>query len=247
MTKRLISWLLISLLVGCQSMGGVNKNYVAPDPKAAELNMRLGINYLQRGDYAIALEKLEKALKQDPGLASAHNTIALLYQRLNELDKAEDHFEKAIAYQPKYSQAYNNFGVFLCQQGRYKEAEQRFLEAVKNPLYTSAAQAYENAGLCVSRIPEVELAEQYMRKALQMNPYLAKSLLRMAELSYQRQDYLRSRAYIERYRGAAAWTPQALLQAVKTEQQLGDKDAAASYAVLLKGRFPDSDQAKQLQ
>lgn len=244
--KKLLVGVLLIALSGCQTTGGVNKNYIAPDPKAAELNMRLGLNYLQRGDYAIALEKLEKALKQDPGLASAHNTIAILYQRLGKLDDAEEHFKLAVGYAPEYSRAHNNFGVFLCQQGRYKEAETRFLEAVKNPLYNSPAQAYENAGLCVSRIPEIELAEQHLRRALQINPYLGKSLLRMAELSYQQKDYLRSRGYIERYREAAQWTPQALLQAIKTEQMLGDRDAVASYKILLKGRFPDSEQANQV-
>jgi type IV pilus assembly protein PilF len=243
--RNLLMGVALIVLTGCQATGGVNRNSVAPDPKAAELNMRLGLNYLQRGDYAIALEKLEKALKQDPGLASAHNTIAILYQRLGKLKEAEKHYKLAVGYEPEYSQAHNNFGVFLCQQGRYKEAEARFLEAIKNPLYDSPAQAYENAGLCVGRIPEPELAEKYLRTALQINPYLGKSLLRMAELSYDQQDYLRSRGYLERYRQAAKWTPQALLQAIKTEQMLGDENAVASYKILLKGRFPDSEQANQ--
>jgi type IV pilus assembly protein PilF len=209
--------------------------------------MRLGLNYLQRGDYEIALDKLEKALKQDPGLSPAHNTIAVLHQRLGQDDKAEHHFKQAIRYEPDYSEAHNNFGVFLCQAGRYKEAEQSFLEAVKNPLYRSTAQAYENAGLCVSRIPDFVLAKSYLRKALQINPNLSKSLLQMAELHYDEQDYLRARAYIDRYRTEAAWTPRALLLAIKIENHLGDQNAVSSYRVLLKGKFPDSDEALRME
>lgn len=234
---------IVLFLSGCQSMNGTRSNYVEPDAKAAELNMRLGLNYLQRGDYEIALEKLEKALKQDSSLSPAHNTIALLYQRIGENDKAEHHFKQAIRYEPDYSQAHNNFGVFLCQVGRYKEAEQSFLEAVKNPLYRSTAQAYENAGLCVSRIPDTVLAKSYLRKALQYNPNLSKALLQMAEMHYEEQDYMRARAYIERYRTESRWTPRALLLAIKIEHKLGDKNAVSSYSVLLKGKFPDSDEA----
>jgi len=235
------------LLSGCQNSGGIKSTYVKPNQKAAELNMRLGLNYLQRGDYKIALEKLDKALQQDPSLTSAHNTIAALYKQLGEMDKAEYHYKKAVSLEPKYSAAQNNYGAFLCQQGRYKEAEKRFLAALDNPLYRNPAQAYENAGLCASRIPNIELTEQYLRKALQLNPRLGKSLLALAEIRYDQSDYLASRAYIERYRDASAWTPKALLIAIKTENKLDDQDAVASYSVLLRGRFPDSEQSIQVQ
>ncbi|NQZ53825.1 MAG: type IV pilus biogenesis/stability protein PilW [Piscirickettsiaceae bacterium] len=240
--------LMLSLLAGCQQLGNTRPiEHIAPDPKAAEINMRLGLNYMQRGDYEIALEKLQKALKQDPNLPSAHNTIALLYQRLGEMDKAGKHFEESVQRAPQYSEAHNNFGVFLCQQARYDEAEKQFLEAIKNPLYSSKAQALENAGLCVNRIPDPIRAESYFRQALQINPNLTKSLFQMAELSYQQQDYLRARAYIERYKAVSAWSPHALLLGIKTENKLDDQDAVASYSMLLKGKFPDSDQALQVK
>jgi type IV pilus assembly protein PilF len=245
MSKGLQKWLILlvlSSLTACTSTGSTRTQYVAPDPEAAEINMRLGINYLQRGDYAVALEKLEKALKQNPNLPSAHNTIALLYQRLGENDKAESHFQEAVDRDPAYSQAQNNFGAFLCEQGRYEQAEQRFLKAVENPLYETPAQAYENAGLCAMRIPDSDKAEGYFRKALQMQPTLAKSLLQMANISYDAANYLQARGYIQRYQSASRWTPQALLLAIKTENQLDDQDAVASYTLILRSRFPDSDE-----
>ncbi len=246
--KAFLVALMVLVLTACQQAGSTRPTeHVAPDPKAAEINMRLGFNYMQRGDYEIALEKLEKALKQDPNLPSAHNTIALLYQRLGEVEKAEKHFKESVQRAPKYSEAHNNFGVFLCQQERYDEAEQQFLETLKNPLYSSPAQALENAGLCVNRIPDPVRAEAHFRKALQMNPNLSKSLLQMAELSYQQQDYLQAKAYIERYKAVSAWSPQAVLMSIKTENKLDDQDAVASYSLLLRAKFPDSDQALQVK
>jgi len=240
--------LVCTLLAGCTPSNGTRPvQHVAVGPKAAELNMMLGINYLQRGDYAIALEKLEKALTQNPNLPSAHNTIAILYQRLNELDKAEYHFEQAVKRQPDYSAAHNNYGVFLCQNKRYVEAEQHFLEAIKNPLYESSAQAYENAGLCVNRIPDKTLAETYFRKALQMDPRSSKSLIQMTKLRLWNIDYLGARSYLERYKQVATWTPQALYTAIQIEYHLNDKNAVSSYALLLRGRFPDSDEALKVK
>lgn len=234
--------LLLMALTACNSTGGTRPEYVAPDPKAAEINMRLGINYMQRGDYAIALEKLQKALKQNPNLPSAHNTIALLYQQLGKNEEAEAHFLEAVERDPDYSQAQNNFGVFLCSQARYDEAEQRFLKAVKNPLYNSPQFAYENAGLCAKRKPDIEKAESYFRKALQIEPTLPKSLLQMAELSYQTKSYLQARGYIQRYQSTSDWTAQSLYLAIKTENKLDDQNAVASYTLLMRSRFPDSDE-----
>lgn len=249
MSKNARNWgtlLLLVTLTACNSTGGTRPEYVAPDPKAAEINMRLGINYMQRGDYAIALEKLQKALKQNPNLPSAHNTIALLYQQLGKMEEAEAHFLEAVERDPEYSQAQNNFGVFLCSQQRYDEAEKRFLKAIENPLYNSPEFAYENAGLCANRKPDKEKAEGYFRKALQIEPTLSKSLLQMAELSYESGNYLQARAYIQRYQASANWTAQALYLAIKTENKLDDQNAVASYSLLLRSRFPDSDEMQMV-
>jgi len=252
MMKRLIIKsilvLLVAVLAGCAATGNsrtANQN-VSADTKAAEINMQLGLNYMQRGDYQSALDKLQRSLEQDPTLPSAHNTIAVLYQRLGEKDKAEHHFEEAVRRAPDYSEAQNNYGVFLCQQKHYKEAEQRFLEAIKNPLYQNADQALENAGICVGLIPDATLAEQYFRKALQINPTLSKSLFQMAELSFLNIEYDKATAYLERYQAVSQWTPQALLLAIKLASKAGDQDAVASYGLILRARFPDSDEALQV-
>lgn len=235
---------VIVLLTACASSGP--REHIAPDAKAAELNMQLGLSYLQRGDYEIAMEKLDKALKQNPNLPSAHNTIALLYQRLGETEKAEKHFKEAVSRAPEYSEAQNNYGVFLCQQGEYEQAEKRFLKAIENPLYQSAAMAYENAGLCSREIPDMVKAESYFRRALQINPNLSKSLMGMADLSYEQTNYMQARAYVQRFNSVSPWTPQALLTAIKTEQKLGNEDAVSSYKLIMRARFPDSDEMRMV-
>jgi len=246
--KRIVVTVISLWIVACTGVNGTRPTtYAAPDPKAAEINVRLGLNYLQRGDYDIALEKLEKALQQNPNLPSAHNTIALLYQRLGELSKAEHHFKQATQRDPRYSAAQNNYGVFLCQQGQYEEAEQRFLEALKNPLYKSPAQALENAGMCANRIPDQTLAESYFLRALQLNSELSKSLLQMAKLRFLNVDYENAQSYIQRYQAVASWQASALFTAIQIANKLNDQDAVASYALLLRANFPDSDEAQQVK
>jgi len=244
-SKRIVVALISLWLVGCTTAGGTRPTtYIAPDPKAADINVQLGLSYMQRGNYEIALEKLEKALQQNPNLPSAHNAIALLFQRLGESDKAEKHFKESVLRDPRYSEAQNNYGVFLCEQKHYEAAVQRFLEATKNPLYESKAQALENAGTCANRIPDQTLAEHYFLQALQLNPHLSKSLLQMAKLRFLNVEYEQALSYIQRYQQVANWVPSALYTAIQIGNKLNDQDAVSSYALLLRGKFPDSDEAQ---
>ncbi len=246
--KRYLILCSIVVLTACQTVGGSKpEQHVAPDPKAAEINVKLGLGYLRSGDYEIALGKLKKALKQNPNLPSAHNTIGSLYQRLGQYSEAEAHFLQAVQRAPDYSEAQNNFGVFLCQQERYDEAESRFVKATENPLYENAAQAFENAGTCLMRIPDFDKAETYFRKALQKNARLPKSLLQMAKLNFEQASYLEAKQYLERYQAIAPWTAKALFSAIKIENKLDDQDAVSSYKLLLKAKFPDSDEASMIK
>lgn len=214
------------------------------DAKAAEINAKLGAHYLQQGEYQAAKSKLDKALDQDPNSALVHNVTAALYLQLEVDDKAELHFKRAVELAPDYSEAQNNYGVFLCGKGRYREAEELFLKALENPLYPQAAEAYENAGLCVQRIPDIEKAVDYFNQALHLDSYMAKSLLQLGNINYDKQDYEQAQAYLRRYREVARHGPQSLYLGIKVASKLSDRDAIASYRLLLRSRYPDSKEAE---
>jgi type IV pilus assembly protein PilF len=69
----------------------------------------------------------------------------------------------------------------------------------------------------------------------------------MANISYEQADYDQARSYMERYQAASQWTPQALLVAIKIANKLDDQDAVASHILLLRSRFPDSDETLEVK
>lgn len=214
----------------------------------AETDVKLGIGYLQQGKPDLALGKLQRALELDPNLASGHNAIAILYEQLGKLDLADEHYRRAVELKPQDSAAHNNYGTFLCsKRNQLDQAEQQFLEALKNPLYDTPEFAYENAGLCTKRKPDAAKAEQYFRKALELNPRLPGSLYQMALINFEAQRYLPARAYFQRYTEVARPTPQSLWLGIRIERELGDKNAVSSYSLYLKSNFPDSDEARLLR
>ena len=217
----------------------------APE-SAAEIYAQLGLEYMKRGTLDLALVKFRRSLQLNPKLPSAHLYIAQLYGQLGESEAADSHYREALSLDPSYSAAHNNYGVFLCREKRFPEAEEHLLKAVKDPLYRNRDEAYENLGLCALLIPDKAKAEGYFLQALNLNAALPKSLLAMAQLSFDAGQYAQSRGYLRRHLEVAKPSPASLGLAIQVERQMGDKNAEASYTLLLKRKFPDSEEARQL-
>jgi type IV pilus assembly protein PilF len=218
-----------------------------PDLKeAARLNTQLGIDYMRKGQFDIALEKLEKALEQDDELGIAHSAIALVYQRKGETKLAGKHYREALDLNADDPVTLNNFGIFLCGQGEPEEAEKIFVRAAKHRDNTRADDAWANAGVCLHNTPKArDRAEGYLREALQRNPNHANALAQMAQISYDKKDYLRARAFLQRYELNGRATAQTLWLAARTERALGDHAMARSYERRLRSEFPGTVEAEQ--
>lgn len=239
-----IAMLLLLTLTGCAAPGSKAKN--GQDLAAIYADMALGHMQRQPPDYVRAKEKLEKALEADPKLVRAHHYAAELYARTEDYEKAEYHFRHALELAPHDPNLKNNFGAFLCARHRYPEAETQFLAAIDDPAYTTPHLAYENLARCALQIPNVAKAERYFSEALQLQPNLPASLFHMAQLQYDKHEYFKARAFLERYLSVGAATPQVLLLAVRIERALGDSAMVGRYAQELRSNFPDSSEAAAL-
>ncbi len=250
MKTLLLLLLSLTLLAGCASNTGPGRNSQLQinqtTNEVAMANLNLGIEYMRNGSMEPALDKLNRALEADPGYFGTHNALGLLYQRLGDQGQAERHFKRAVALNPSDSGSKNNYGLFLCQNGRFEEADRIFVQAAANPLYETPAVAYANAGTCAMRNNQPGPAEKHFRQALSISPEIPSALIQMAQLSYEQDNYLNARGYLQRYQSVARHTAGSLLLGIRIEQQLGDRNAVSSYELLLKNNFPDSVEAGQL-
>ncbi|WP_126454097.1 type IV pilus biogenesis/stability protein PilW [Sulfuriflexus mobilis] len=221
---------------------------VAPEgDKLAATNVKLGVGYMQKGSYEYALAKFRRAIEIDSSYPDAHYAIALLYDRLGRPEAAKEHFEKAISLNPSYSDAYNAYAAFLCRKEDYEAADANFQKALTNPLYRTPQLVLINAGICSVNAKNYDRADGYFRKVLQADSRQPVALYQMAKLNYESGRYLQARAYIQRFSSVSRPTPQSLWLGVRIERSLGDKGAAASYALTLRKQFPDSDETRLLR
>jgi len=217
-----------------------------PNKEAAEINTTLGLAYMRSNDLNSAKEKLEKALKQDPKSSFGNMAYALLLQKIEEPEKADQYFRIAIKLDPENPDLRNNYGGFLCENARYKEGVEQFLQAMNNPLYKTPQYAADNIGNCYLKSGDLVRAEAYYRKALEIDKYFAKGLYHMARLTFLNQQYMGTRAYLQRFNAVAGDAAQTLWICYQVEVELENSIEANRCAERLLKNFPDSKEASQL-
>ena len=237
------------LLVLAAQMAHAGPGAAKEDPRltAARLNAQLAVGYLKQNDIALAREKIEKALAQNPRDAGVQTSAGLVYERLQDSERADRHYATALKLDPDSPDAQNNYAVFLCRNGHAPAGQKLFEQAARNPAYGTPEVAYANAGVCARGASDLPRAEAFFRKALQARADFPDALLQLADLTYARGGGLAARGLLERYFRIAPATAESLLLGVHIERLLGDSEAIMRYQNQLQKDFPDSEQARELR
>lgn len=247
MTFRHVAvWVLMTLTLSACAPTELNSRDTEGRQTPASVNTQLGVEYMRNGMYEASLDVLKKAIKQDASYQPAHISIAVLYERLGETALAEKHYRKAYDLNPKDPLTLNNYGQFLCRNKHYDEADRMFNTALEDPLYRNPETILTNAGLCAVRQSKQDKAGKYFRWALAKNSKYPPALREMARLSFARKHWLGARAYLQRLQEVGSLTPEFLWIGVQTEHALGDRHALSSYELLLKNRYPESEETRLL-
>jgi type IV pilus assembly protein PilF len=253
-TTALSSLLLTLVFAGCAQQ---SQNLVpfSPAPAGemtdarnrAQVHTDLAASYYEVGQYGIALEESNEALRADANFGPAYNVLGLVYMELREDAVARQNFEKALRINPLDPDANNNFGWFLCQRKQEQESIKYFMAALKNPLYRTPDKSFVNAGLCARKSGDEEGAADFFARALKTRPESPLALFNLADLSFKRGEYTQAKSYLTRL-GRAGVTPGAamLWLSLRVERKLGDRDAEASYGLQLRKNFPESKETQAL-
>ena len=216
----------------------------APDlNEAAEQRLNLGLQYLKNGQTERAKHHLDKAFKHAPHKASVLIGLAYYYEQVKEFSRADKYYRKALSIDSDKGDYLNLYGSFLCNQGNYSKAEKYFKKAIKQISYANVTATYENLGVCALRAGHLKRAEASFRRALDHNPNSSISLLEMADLWFQRKNYMKARAFLSRHFANSQGSAKSFWLGIRIERILGDNDALSSYGLKLKGMFPESDEA----
>ena len=238
----------LAVLAGCAGQtpqpGTTAAQEAANAQARARIHTELSAGYYTRGQFEVALEELNEALRLDPNFAPAYGMLGLVYSELRDDAKAERNFQRAIDINPQDPEVRNNFGWFLCQRGRESQSLGQFELAVNNPFYRTPDMALVNAGRCAAKIGDRRGAEAYLQRALNISPGNPNAHYLMASMAYKAGELELARNRLRNMMAVSAPSAETLLLAVCLEKKLGDKPAEASFAYQLKQRYPNASETK---
>lgn len=245
--KNALFMLMVLFLTSCTTTTG-GQNSVPADraEQAAFINVQLGVDYMKKENYAMAEQKLLKALSYSPRSSLTHWTYGVLQEKLGYSQKAETYFKKAVRLNKKDAEAFNVYGAFLCRENRVEEALDAFDTAIANPLYNGTLEATLNAGDCLLQQQRYTDAKVYIKDALDINSESAKAKYLMAKLYYYEGRYAQSSILRRDISVAASDNPGVLWLCVMTERQTGDRNAEAICTKNLLRNYPTSSEAESI-
>lgn len=224
MQKKIKIWILtfsMGCLVGCSSLKTTEeKNETSQHVKTAKINAQLGMAYLEMNNIPRAKQKLLLAIQQAPTSPEPWYSMAYLLETTGNIEEADRHYMKAITIAPKRGDAHNNYGTFLCRRGKYALSIQHFLQAVKDPTYLNAADAYENAGLCAMKNKNPQQAIHFFKSALAQESDRQVSLLKLVEANYSLGHKAEAKHHLKAFSKVAPQTTQTALLTAKFAEKL---------------------------
>ncbi|HEY2590292.1 MAG TPA: type IV pilus biogenesis/stability protein PilW [Steroidobacteraceae bacterium] len=218
-----------------------------PDPQgAATYNVELGVAYMERGELAVAQDKLERALKEAPRDPEVHSALALLEERLGNPAGADHEFREAIRLAPQRPDFVNNYAVYLCRTHRVDEGVKQLLATARNPLYSTPEAAYTNAAVCLRSEHRDAEAKRALESAVALRPGFAEAVFQLADLEVQQGELADAQARINHYIETYTATPDLLLLGVRVSKALHDPFGQQRYEQRLRVDFPNSPQTQAL-
>lgn len=213
----------------------------------AKTHTELGSLYFQAGNAAVALDELRIALDLDSSYFPAYSVRGLVHASLKEYAKADEDFRRALDIAPNDPEVNNNYGWYLCETGKERQSIAYFLNALKSPLYETPDRAYTNAGTCALRANDLDGAQNYLLKALQLSRDGAPTTrLQLAKLFFRRGNLNEARVYLnDALKMMEPPTAEALWIGLRLERKQGNRTAESGFASQLRGRYPTSPEYQE--
>lgn len=204
-----------------------NSSAVRLAPDVPSVRVALGINLVNGGRYAEALQELQRVMAQQPGNDEARRYLGRALAGLGRLDEAVAEWRKALTIRPNNWQALSDIGRAMFEARRFDEAEAAYRQLVA--LQPDNVTGHQGLGAVFLRQQRIRESLENYERAMAISP-AGQVLSSMGTLYFQQGDVQKA---ADTYRRAIAVRPNASM----THRNLGDAlarlgrrdEALASY------------------
>jgi tetratricopeptide (TPR) repeat protein len=161
------------------------------DVNNAEAHKILGLDLAMVGKYDEAQMEMEQAARLRPNSAEIHYFLGRIHYTRNAFPLAKQEFEEALRLDPSYMKAYDNLGLTLEGMGNDQAAVANYEKAIQLMERQGRKSEWPCLNLCAlyNRLNKPELALDYCRKALALNPKSAQAWFEAARAHMAQQDW----------------------------------------------------------
>jgi tetratricopeptide (TPR) repeat protein len=152
-------------------------------PRFVDAMVNLGLTEMQRGNFKVARQKLEKAVSINRNLAQPHHGLGVLCEREGLHAKATEHYRAALEVDPGFVASRANLARLYFDSGRLDYAREQFLRLLEAA--PDAPQGYAGLIETLHRLGRIEQADQVLARAMErvgdspaIRLYKARSVLR---------------------------------------------------------------------
>lgn len=213
---------------------------------AAELNVKLALNYLEAKNVVRAKQKLNHAKELAPDASFVYDAFGRFHESTGNIEEAKLHYQKAIRLN-RGGDEYHYYGTFLCRQGQYREGEKQLIEAMNIKDYPQIPLVLENAGYCVAQIPDYAKAEEYFTKALRFDESSKGPLIELAQIKFRQGKYQEADSYYIQYSQVAEPTSKTLALGIRLARQLNQYNESIKRIRQMQEHFGNSPEYVELK
>src|ERR1700756_1731166 len=166
------------------------------DPAAKNLSREFGVIYYRKGDYANAISSLQRATSENPGDKEATQLTGLSLYLSGKHAEAIPYLEKVQSWYPSASvDASYILGVAYIQTKNYPSARAAFAKMFQVP--PDSAAAYLFTARLLLRLDFGPIAEEYGKKAVELDPKLPLAHQLLGELYLFQSKFAEASSQLE--------------------------------------------------
>ena len=170
--------LLSSTLLACTTTQGTSTSMKSSGmtaeslPEADKLTYQMGVDYIGRGEYQVAYEKLLSLTKKYPKFSELYVMLGVAQERQGKQSDALAYYSKAIAINPMDRMAIKHYGMIQC--GAYdKAAPAKLAQIADNAMSELKAGMNSAAAACYLVHKNAVKGNEYADRAIAANPNYA--------------------------------------------------------------------------
>lgn len=249
--RSLAVLILLGLMTGCVTTSDSPFQREADRDEAVQKYVKLAMAYIGQGNMERARGHLDRALELDPDNAGGQAAMGLVYQSELEPELAEKAYQNALSSDPGYTRGRVFYGAFLFGQNRFADAREQFQRASEDTEFGERASVFFNLGITEERLDNLQAAARAYRRSVELSRGDAQSLLALSRVLFELDDFQGAERYYNRLTVTMQrnpnmrHSPQSLLTGIRIARHFSDHDRESSLALLLRNKFPDSEEYQQ--